>query len=160
MRLLKLSVFFSILFILQSVVISRIDFFGGKADFLLIFTILAGVLFGPIEGVLFGALSGFIIDSASCPYYLHIFSRALIGFFAGILKQQIFKDDELILVILVFALSALTYILEIALLGQFFDKTIGNFIKPLLISSILNMLMAFVVNRGMAKIVVRVGIEL
>lgn len=152
MKLLKLSIFFSILFILQSIVTSRIEIFGGKADFLLTFTILAGVLFGPAEGILFGALSGFIIDSASSPYYLHLFSRALIGFFSGILKQQIFKDDELILVILVFGLSALTYILEIALLGQFFDKAIWNFIKPLLISSLLNMLLAFIVNRGMGKI--------
>lgn len=140
MKPLKTAAFFIIILIIQTLVFSRLAIFNAHIDLLLIFTVLAGIFFGPAEGLFIGLISGFFIDILTFPFYVQIFSRGLIGYLSGILQQHIFKDDNAVLFLIIFSSGIITYAFDAVILNQFFNITIVNILKPLLISSLLNML--------------------
>lgn len=147
MKPVKTIVLFAVLLIAQTLVFSRLQVFNSQIDLLLVFTILVGIFFGPAQGLIAGIISGFFMDILTFPFYIQILSRGLIGYIAGILKQQIFKEDNAVLFLIIFFCSFFIYILEAFLLVQFFDSDIINFIKPILASSLLNMLPVLVIAR-------------
>ena len=124
---------------------SRLSIFGVKADLLLIITALFGVVYGPEEGFLVGMFCGLTQDLLSGTFYVHILSKALLGFLMGTFKESVFGTEEGVALTAVFVATITGFILDAALLFFFFEKPFASpfiLVITLVISCIYNSALA------------------
>ena len=140
MRYLKLAVLIIGIICLQSLFSSYGKLFGITPDLLLIVVVIWGVWRGGVEGALLGFTLGLFQDIFSSTVYLHLISKTLVGFSAGILKENLYGDESYISMILVFGLTFLSLLIDGGLV-YFLDRTLPG--APFLIpfSSLYNVLL-------------------
>ena len=103
-RLLVILIAGTLCFILQMMVLPRIDFLQALPNLLLIIVMAAGFLFGKAYGLFVGALSGLLIDTLSTgvPGF-HTLILMWIGFGGGFLSEKM--ESEIIPVLYLIILA-------------------------------------------------------
>ena len=114
--------FFIAIAALQTVLSPRIAIFGVKPDFLLIVVVVWGITRGGKEGGIVGLGAGFLEDILSANFYIHTFTKAIAGFFSGVIKRIFGTVSALIYIISVGVLTPISYILEIMAFYFFFGR--------------------------------------
>jgi rod shape-determining protein MreD len=84
-------------YLLQSVVSSYLAIGGITPDFLLVVVVTYGLLFGWEVGLSAGVFGGLLIDLTAGRFIgLHVLSLGVVGVFAGLAEDKIFKDNMLL----------------------------------------------------------------
>ncbi len=100
-----------LIWVLQISVFNRIQYFDTSPSLMLVGTIYAGLVLGPVYGVLFGILSSFL--GASILYdHVFYFSYPLVGLLSGLLTKNLFSDELLFFIVLCFTITFLTEFLN------------------------------------------------
>jgi|GEM_PF-3918312 len=152
MRILRLFIFVLVLFILQTVVLSRLFVFGAHFDVLLVFVICWGLMNGAPEGLAAGILTGLLADAstASTFFFSGIYGAA--GYLCGILRSGVFRDDNVVIFGMVLAVTFITRLAEAFSLMQFSGRDVPSFIAAAFLSSLLNILLVPLIMISMEKI--------
>lgn len=83
-----------------------------KPDFVLIFVVLMGLVYGQKVGLAVGFFAGLIIDlSGTGIFGFYTFSFVIIGTFAGSFQKSVFEDNFLLPLMFVFFSTFITQIL-------------------------------------------------
>jgi rod shape-determining protein MreD len=95
---------------------------GAKPNVLLIIAALYGIMHGPSAGALAGFTGGLLCDLLSGVYVgLGLLSKALVGFFAGLVQRAIFVENIILPMAAIFVatgISELVYVVFLFLLGE------------------------------------------
>ncbi len=126
MRTFKIALAIIFTYIFQITIMARLSVFGVKADLLLIITALFAVVYGPEKGFLIGMFCGLTQDLLGGTFYIHILSRALLGFLMGTFKESVFGTEEGIALTAVFVATVTAFILDAALLFFFFERPVAS----------------------------------
>jgi rod shape-determining protein MreD len=147
MKILKLLLFLLIVYLLQTVVVSRFPIMGTRADLMLIVTALLAVNYGIEDGFVAGVLCGFIQDIFGGMFYIHTASKGILGFLVGTFKESVLGTEESVTLTAVLAATVTNYLLELAILFFFFGKPLASvpvLLLMLLISCIYNGILSVV----------------
>lgn len=80
--------------VLQVALVARISVFGSRFDLPLALVVSTGLLKGSLYGELFGFISGLFCDFFSGgPLGIQSFSKAVIGYSSGLLKNRFYSDS-------------------------------------------------------------------
>lgn len=134
MKTFKVAVSIFLIYLLQVTIFSRLTVFGVKADLLLVVTTLFAVTYGAENGFLIGLFCGLVQDVFSGPFYIHSFSKALLGFLMGTFKESVFGTEEGVAVTAVLVATATNFILEAVILFFFFGRP---FASPFVLAAVL-----------------------
>ncbi len=138
MRQIKAVIFLFVLFIIQTVIFSRLPLFGICLDLFAGFVVIWGLKEGPAGGFLIGLIAGIFADSMYGTGQVFMFSAALLGFVAGTLKGAVFKDQNLVMYVLVFAGNIAYSLISSSMLQNYFDISLYAFWNKTLLSAVLN----------------------
>ena len=152
MRIIRSITFLFLFFLAQTVVFSRLHIFGGGFDLLLTAVIIWGLTQGPLEGFWVGLFCGILMDSAACSSAVFTVSMALTGAGSGILKEKVFKDQEVVMFAAVFLVSLAAYLFQSWMLGYFCHKAVYDLWTSALISSAVNALFVPLVRQAVYKV--------
>lgn len=145
-RQILLGVLVLLAFILQISVLPQIKLLGVQPDLILVLAILVAVQEGPVPGAIVGFLGGLLQDLAS-PQVLGVgaFSKAVVAFLAGTMKDFFMTYTILLPVLLVFFLSMMEMSLHQVALIVLGQEQIPPFkITTLVYSSLYDVLVVFV----------------
>ncbi len=151
--------FFIAVAALQTALSPRIAIFGVKPDFLLIAVVVWGVTRGGKEGGAVGLGAGFLEDILSANFYIHTLTKAIAGFFSGVIKRNFGMASGLIYITTVGALTPISYILEIIAFYFFFGRQLPgaySIFSVMILSAIYNAVLTAVLFPA----IVRVGEKL
>jgi len=82
------------LFFLEITLFDKLRILGVRPELLLVATLFFGFHYGPGRGAEAGCISGVLKDIfSSGPFGINAFAFLFIGFFAGLLKDKLFKDN-------------------------------------------------------------------
>ena len=143
MRYFRLIVLLSILYLIQTVIISRFAAFGVKADILLVVTTMFAVNFGAEKGFIVGFLGGIIQDLFGVSYFFHSMTRAILGFLVGTFKESIVGSEEGIAFTSVIVATVANFMIELLFFFFFFGKPVASpliLLETLFVSCIYNAL--------------------
>lgn len=141
MKALKIALSIIIVYLFQVTIMSRLTVFGVKADLLLIITALFAVVYGPENGFLVGMFCGLVQDVFGGTFYMHILSKALLGFLMGTFKESVFGTEEGVALTAVLVATVTGFFLDAVLLFFFFEKPFASpfvLLITLIISCIYN----------------------
>ena len=81
----------------QGALAARISVGEIAPDFLIVATVVIGLLLGPVAGTLAGALAGLVHGSvAGMGLGSFMFSRTLVGYLAGVGRTRVFSDNPFV----------------------------------------------------------------
>lgn len=84
-------------FLLQSVVSTYLAIGGVMPDLLLVLVVSYGLLFGWPVGLGAGVLAGLLLDLTAARFIgIHVLSLGTVGLIAGLVEEQVFKDNFLL----------------------------------------------------------------
>lgn len=135
-------------YLIQSVVAMYLAVGNISPDIVLIVVISYGLLFGWEVGLVAGIVSGLLIDLTFSRYIgLHVLSLGLIGLSAGLVEENVFKDNLLLAPIAGFVGSLASHAILMLVLGLYgwkFDlvESVRTTIVP---SALYDMVIAMVV---------------
>jgi rod shape-determining protein MreD len=155
-----LGIILIITYVLQLTLIPEIQVFGVQANFLLIVTCAMAFLFGTVDGAISGTVLGILLDlyqgraiGLSALIFMYL------GIFIGGFNKKFFKDNYLILLILIaFATIAYetgVYIFSIFAYSQ--RVMLLYLLKNLLLSTLINVLIGAAIYPILLKI--NIGLE-
>ena len=135
-----LNVFFiSLLFLFQTTILHSFTMFGVRPDMVLILTFLIAVSLGGDKGATAGFALGLIQDCLSSSIFgINAFSKGVVGFIFGNLREKIFFDNffsRLIFVVLAALIDA-AIILPVSLLTITNKAEASTILSKLLFSSV------------------------
>lgn len=137
------------LFSFQVTVLSSFNPFGIQPDFCLVIACLIGFRSGPVHGLIVGFGLGFLQDFFSAgPFGLHTFTKAGVGFLAGILARNLSNREPHAAFVPVMACSGLsaTVFLLWSRLGMGVGEMLYGFSYILLPQAVLDGLVAIIAN--------------
>ena len=140
-RYIKIIMFFAVVACLQATLSPRIAVFGVKPDLLLIAVVIWGLSFGAEKGGAVGLLAGFLEDLLSASFYINILIKAMLGYFAGIVRGSIAVASTLVSTAAVAALTPISYLLELMIFYFFFGRPLPSLysvISVVTVSSLYN----------------------
>lgn len=109
--------------LLQSTVLARLTFFGAKPDILLVLVVLTGVLQGKEAAAQKGFFIGLFEDLFLARFLgVNALTKAALGYLTGMVEKEVFKENIVISVMMVWVFSlfhAALYALLMILLGRF-----------------------------------------
>jgi len=115
-----LLIFLFLALVLHVFLMSWSIFRRGKPDFLLLLVIFWSWRRGGREGTVVGFVAGLLMDLFFSPLLgLYSFSFALIGFLIGEVRERVYRENILIFLIVIAAVSLLSRIITSAWLGIF-----------------------------------------
>ncbi|MDU2066039.1 MAG: rod shape-determining protein MreD [Sporomusaceae bacterium] len=143
MKILRWIMVIMLGFVIQCALLPIITINGVKPDLLMIMTLATGLLLGKEKGVAVGFFTGLTADLASGGLFgCHVLAKMLIGYGAGMLERQVFKEHfllPLMAVIVATFVHNIFYIFMVLLLGFSFELVpfiVYNFL-PLLAYNVL-----------------------
>ena len=145
MKTLKIALLIVLVYLLQVTVFSRLAVFGIKPDLLLVITALFAVAYGPENGFLMGFFCGLVQDVFGGSFYMHVISKALLGFLMGTFKESVFGTEEGVALTAVLVATATNFVLEFVILFFFFGRPVASplvLFVTLFISCLYNSLLA------------------
>lgn len=137
-----------IIFIFQLFVFDNINLLGVKINLLLVFVIIISSWFGIIKGSIIGFIVGFIADIVfGSSTFMFTINYTIVGMLIGFLNINYTRDNKIsviyITLLAVIVFEILQYIHYIFLTGGF--SNIIYFLKQIIFSSILNILIVYVI---------------
>lgn len=151
MRSLKIAVFLLIIFIFQTVVLSRIGFFGAKLDLIVPSVIIFGLLFGESEGLWAGLFCGIFMDVFSSSRTAFLIILPVMGVLSGMFREKVFKEQAFVMFVCVLAGSIAAYWSLAWFMDVFYAVKTDNFWKVCLLGSFAGACASPVLSRGIMK---------
>jgi len=142
MNWLRLFVLILFALIVQTVLMPHFKVFGVVPDLLLILVVISAIVLGRRYGIAVGVVAGFMQDILSSTVYVHIISKALIGYSIGFIKENILGAEEAISTVTVSIVSFISAVIDISFLYFFIGKpvsTIFYMLATIIIYSLYNM---------------------
>lgn len=137
------------IFSFQATVLSSFNPFGIQPDFCLVIACLIGFRTGQVPGLIAGFGLGFLQDLFSAdPFGLHTFTKAAVGFLAGVFARNLANREPHAAFVPVMAcsvLSAMVFLLS-SRMGMGLGEMLYGFSFILLPQAVLDGLVAIVAN--------------
>jgi len=152
MRIFKTVLFLIFLIVFQMVVLSRISIFGINVDLPVAFVVLLSFFKGPRDGFWYGAFLGFMMDIFSSIPFVFVVSIPIVCLVCGMLKDKLFKEDEAVMFVFVFAGTFLVYLASSIVFSRFYGVNSSDLWLSCFGVSILNTLFVPVLKMSLYKI--------
>lgn len=137
--------FISMAFFLEIVFLSRLSFWGGSINFLLIILVALSLKLRPFSAILLGFFVGFGLDLFSGGSFIYFFSLALVSFLASISARIFLIKRGLFDFALIFFLSILSALIEILANFIFFER--------IYLFSLISLFFVAILNGGLAVLI-------
>ncbi len=146
MRIVKIALYLSCILIIQSVLLGRINIFGGFPDLILTSIIIFSVLLEIESAAIFAFLAAFCVELLSYGIFIGLFSKVLIAVAANILRDSFWDDKFSLSLCFVAVFTPITLCLEALILHFFFGHNflLWGFMGTIISSTILNTLTVFI----------------
>lgn len=155
LNILTIIILIFIIFIFQLFIFDNINLLGVKINLLLVFVIIISSWFGLIKGSIIGFVIGFIADIVfGSSTFMFAINYTIVGMLIGFLNINYTRDNKVsviyITLLAVIVFEILQYIHYIFLTGRF--SNIIYFLKQVIVSSILNILIVYIIYCFMHKL--------
>jgi len=154
MRLILILTYVIFLVVLQSVVFSRLHFFGVSPDLILVSIICFAVLEKSERAVVFAAGSAFLQDVLSFGIYLHTITRVAISWIINSVRGSFAGNEYFLAAVFVFLFTPLALVVESGFHSIFGGRPfdIGHLLFTILVATFYNLFMVPVLFPILRKI--------
>lgn len=145
-----------VVYLLQVFVIDTKTLFGVKPNLILITTIVVSLWFGMYTGTIYSFIIGFVTDLVfGNAYGLFTISYTVVGLIVGLMHENYRRDNKLSLVYVTLLATAIFEVIEYIQYVISFQVYANIFylIKQIFISSVLNIIIVYIVYGAIYKIV-------
>jgi rod shape-determining protein MreD len=140
---------------MQTVVFSRLHFFGVSPDLILVSIICFAVLERRERAIVFAAGSAFLQDILSFGIYLHTMTRVVISWLANSVKESFAGNEYSLAASFVFLFTPLALVIESGFHSVFGGRPfdIGHLLFTMLVATFYNLFMVPILFPILRKIV-------
>ncbi len=146
------AIFFGVIYVFQSVVLSKISILGAHPDMLLTSVIVWGLMRGPGEGLIVGFITGFMTDIFSSGIYIFTFTRSVGGLLSGTAGARFLRSDDAVIMPGVFIISLLIYSIDAFTISSLQGYTISDLLIKAVISGAMNAALSVVIRESVKKL--------
>jgi rod shape-determining protein MreD len=139
MRYFKTFLLLFLVYIFQTVVMSRFSILGVNADLLLIMTVFFAINYGVEDGFVAGLISGLLLDVFGGYHLVHTISMSVLGFLLATFKESVLGTEDAVALSAVAVATVTNFLFELILFFFFFGKPLGAplYIVPMLFLSVI-----------------------
>lgn len=143
MNLILISIYVILLIILQTVVFSRLHFFGVSPDLILVSIICFAVLERRERSIVFAAGASFLQDVLSFGVYLHAMTRVAVSWLVNSVRESFAGNDYSLAAVFVFLLTPLVLVVESGFHSIFGGRPfdLGHLLFTILVGTFYNLFM-------------------
>jgi rod shape-determining protein MreD len=120
MRLLKIALYILVILVLQTVVFSRLSFFGAAPDLVLVSVVIFSIRNEREKSSLFAAGSALLQDILSFGIYINTILKLVVSSVIGVLKEGLVSEESTLAAGFVLAFTPLTLFLKAGVSSFFF----------------------------------------
>ena len=138
MRVIRIILFLFVIFIFQTVILSRTAVLGAYPDLMTVSVIVFGLLYGESDGLWTGLFCGALTDLFSSTGALFVVLLPVAGMAAGSLRERVFKEQAFVIFFCVLLGSIAAYWGAAWARDAFYGVETGYFWRSCLLNSLLN----------------------